>query len=118
MRKIEIKSLVSVFKVSNIEQSIAWYKNWLGEPDVIPMDGVAEYQLSSNSWLQLSCEEKDSIETSSIVVGVEDINQTKKTLDECGIKTSEIIDYEVVLVFDVFDVFDIDGNKITFAKEV
>ena len=51
----------------------------------------------------------------SIVVGVEDINQTKKTLDECGIKTSEIIDYEVVLVFDVFD---IDGNKITFAKEV
>ena len=77
MRKIEIKSLVSVFKVSNIEKSIAWYKNWLGEPDVIPMDGVAEYQLSSNSWLQLSCEEKDSIETSSIVVGVEDINQTK-----------------------------------------
>ena len=115
MRKIEIKSLVSVFKVSNIEKSIAWYKNWLGEPDVIPMDGVAEYQLSSNSWLQLSCEEKDSIEKISIVVGVEDINQTKKTLDECGIKTSEIIDYEVVLVFDVFD---IDGNKITFAKEV
>ena len=115
IRKIEIKSLVSVFKVSNIEQSVAWYKSWLGEPDVIPMNGVAEYQLSSNSWLQLSCEEKDRIEKSSIVVGVEDINQTKKTLDECGIKTSEIIDYEVVLVFDVFD---IDGNKITFAKEV
>ena len=95
MRKIEIKSLVSVFKVSNIEQSVAWYKSWLGEPDVIPM--------------------KDSIEKSSIVVGVEDMNQTKKTLDECGIKTSEIIDYEVVLVFDVFD---IDGNKITFAEEV
>lgn len=115
MRKIEIKSLVSVFKVLNIEQSVAWYKSWLGEPDVIPMDGVAEYQLSSNSWLQLSCEEKDSIETSSIVVGVEDINQTKKILDECDIKTSEIIDYEVVLAFDVFD---IDGNKITFAEEV
>ena len=115
MRKIEIKSLVSVFKVSNIEQSVAWYKKWLGEPDVISMNGVAEYQLSSNSWIQLSCEEKGSIEKNSIVVGVEDINQTKKTLDECGIKTSEIIDYEVVLVLDVFD---IDGNKITFAKEV
>ena len=94
---------------------VARYKKWLGEPDVISMNGVAEYQLSPNSWLQLSCEEKYSIETSSIVVGVEDINQTKKTLDECGIKTSEIIDYEVVLVLDVFD---IDGNKITFAKEV
>ena len=56
MRKIEIKSLVSVFKVSNIEQSVARYKKWLGEPDVILMNGVAEYQLSSNSWRQLSCE--------------------------------------------------------------
>lgn len=62
MRKIEIKSLVSVFKVLNIEQSVAWYTKWLGEPDVIPMNGVAEYQLSPNSWLQLSYEEKDSIE--------------------------------------------------------
>ena len=115
MKLIDIKSIVSVFQVSDIEKSLLWYKKWLGEPDVILMNGVAEYQLSSNSWLQLSCEEKDSIETSSIVVGVEDINQTKKTLDECGIKTSEIIDYEVVLVLDVFD---IDGNKITFAKEV
>lgn len=58
---------------------------------------------------------KGSIEKNSIIVGVEDINSVKKTLDECDIKTSEIIDYEVVLVFDVFD---IDGNKITFAKEV
>ena len=115
MKLIDVKTIVSVFQVSDIEKSLSWYKKWLGAPNVIPMDGVAEYQLSSNSWLQLSCEEKDSIETSSIVVGVEDINQTKKTLDECGIKTSEIIDYEVVLVFDVFD---IDSNKITFAEEV
>ena len=115
MKKIEIKSLVSIFQVSNIEQSLIWYKKWLGEPDVIPMEGTVEYKLNSNAWLQLSCDEENKKETSAIVVGVEDINLTKKILEESEIKTGEIIDYEVVLVFDIFD---IDGNKITFAQEV
>ena len=115
MSKIEIKNLVSVFQVSDIEKSLDWYKKWLGEPDVIPMEGTAEYQIGSNAWLQLSCDEEKEQEKSTIVLGVEDINKTKRTLEECGIETGEIIDYEVVFIFDIFD---IDGNKITLAQEV
>lgn len=115
MRRIKTKNLVSVFQVSDIEQSLKWYKKWLGEPDVIPMEGVAEYQISPNAWLQLSCDEENKQENSAIVLGVEDINMTKRTLEECGVETGEIVDYEVVLIFDIFDV---DGNKITLAQEV
>lgn len=37
MKLIDVKSIVSVFQVSDIEKSLLWYKKWLGEPDVIPM---------------------------------------------------------------------------------
>ena len=115
MGRIKINNLVSVFQVSDIEQSLEWYKKWLGEPDVIPMEGIAEYKLSQNAWLQLSCDEEKGQEKSAIVLGVEDVNMAKRTLEECGIETGKIVDYEVVLIFDIFD---IDGNKITLAQEV
>jgi hypothetical protein len=54
MRKLNIKSFVAVFQVKDIRKSIEWYKKWLGEPDIIPMEGTAEYELTSGTWLQLS----------------------------------------------------------------
>lgn len=33
MKLVQIKSAVTVFLVKDIEQSINWYKQWLGEPD-------------------------------------------------------------------------------------
>lgn len=115
MKKIAMKSLISVFQVSDINQSLNWYKKWLGEPDVIPMEGMAEYQIAPNAWLQLSYDDSNNKKTSTIVIGVEDIHLTQKTLQDNDIKTSEIIDYEVILVVDTFDP---DGNQITFAQEV
>lgn len=115
MKKIEMKNLVNVFQVSEMNESLNWYKKWLGEPDVIPMEGIAEYQIAPNAWLQLSCDESDDKKTSTIVIGVEDIHITQKTLQDNGIETGEIVDYEVVLVVDIFDP---DGNQISFSQEV
>ncbi|MDO5062925.1 MAG: VOC family protein [Peptostreptococcaceae bacterium] len=115
MRAFEIKNVVSVFQVSDMDRALSWYQKWLGEPDVIPMEGVAEYALSESAWLQLSVEEKDKVEGSSIVIGVEDIHKCHEALEKVGIEVGEIIDYEVVLVFDIQDV---DGNRIAFAQEV
>lgn len=114
MKKIAMKSLISVFQVSDIDQSLNWYKKWLGEPDVIPMEGMAEYQITPNAWLQLSCDESSDKKTSTIVIGVEDIHSTHQSLQNNGIEVSDVVDYEVVLVVDTFDP---DGNQITFAQE-
>lgn len=76
---------------------------------------MAEYQIAPNAWLQLSCDDSNNKKTSTIVIGVEDIHLTQKTLQDNGIETSEIVDYEVVLVVDIFDP---DGNQISFSQEV
>ena len=115
MKLINVKSVVSVFQVSDIEKSLSWYKKWLGEPDVIPMEGVAEYELSKDKWLQLSYEGNEKIEKSAIIIGIEDIKSCKETFENNGIKTGEIQDYEIVLVFDIHDP---DRNRISFVQEV
>ena len=115
MKLIDVKSIVSVFQVSDIEKSLLWYKKWLGEPDVVPMEGVAEYELSKDTWLQLSYEGNKNIEKSAIIIGIEDIKSCKETFENNGIKTGEIQDYEIVLVFDIHDP---DGNRISFVQEV
>ena len=115
MKLIDVKTIVSVFQVSDIEKSLPWYKKWLGEPNVVPMEGVAEYQLNKDVWLQLSYEGTEKIEKSSIIIGIEDIKSCKQILGDNGIETGEIQDYEVVLVFDIHDP---DGNRISFAQEL
>ena len=115
MKLIDVKTIVSVFQVSDIEKSLFWYKKWLGEPDVVPMEGVAEYELNKNVWLQLSYEGTEKIEKSSIIIGIEDIKSCKQILGDNGIETGEIQDYEVVLVFDIHDH---DGNRISFVQEL
>ena len=115
MKLIDVKTIVSVFQVSDIEKSLPWYKKWLGEPDVVPMEGVAEYQLNKDVWLQLSYEGTEKIEKSSIIIGIEDIKSCKQILGDNGIETGEIQDYEVVLVFDIYDP---DGNRISFVQEL
>ena len=115
MKLIDVKTIVSVFQVSDIEKSLSWYKKWLGEPDVVPMEGVAEYELNKDVWLQLSYEGTDKIQKSSIIIGIEDIKSCKQILGDNGIETGEIQDYEVVLVFDIYDP---DGNRISFVQEL
>ena len=115
MKLIDVKTIVSVFQVSDIEKSLFWYKKWLGEPDVVPMERVAEYELNKDVWLQLSYEGTEKIEKSSIIIGIEDIKSCKQILGDNGIETGEIQDYEVVLVFDIHDP---DGNRISFAQEL
>ena len=56
MKLIDVKTIISVFQVSDIEKSLSWYKKWLGEPDVVPMEGVAEYEL--NRMFGYSCRMK------------------------------------------------------------
>ena len=53
--------------------------------------------------------------SSSLILGVEDAKECKQVLDQHHIETGELVDYEVVYVFDVLDP---DNNQISFAQEV
>ena len=84
-------SLISVIKVSDYAAALAWYVAWLGEPDEVPMEGMAEWRIADNTWLQL-----DASEGAAHPAG-------------------DIVDWEVVLCCDLHDP---DGNRISLAQVV
>ena len=91
MKLFEMTSLVSVVPVSNYEKALAWYSKWLGELD-------ASNELPDKA---------------NLVIGVNDVLACRNALLAAGVDATEIIDYEVVKACDVFDP---DGNRISFAQ--
>lgn len=115
MPLVDIKSVVSVFQVRDLDSSLAWYGKWLGEPTILPMEGVAEYELSPGTWLQLSSEETSDLGKSGLILGVEDVQKCQQDLERAGLETGPIADYGIVLVLDIYDP---DGNRISFVQEL
>ncbi len=113
-KKLLFNSAVSVFEVSDIKAAIAWYAKWFGQPDATPMENMAEYKLTDTAWLQLTVEDSPEPSKGSLILGIEDARAYRSELIACGIEVGEIIDWGVVLVFDIHDP---DGNRISFAQE-
>lgn len=113
-KKSLFNSVVSVFEVSDIKAAIAWYAKQLGQPDTIPMENTVEYKLTDAAWLQLTVEDSPEPSKGSLILGIEDAQAYRSELIACGIEVGEVIDWGVVLVFDIHDP---DGNRISFAQE-
>ena len=105
-------SLISVIKVSDYAAALAWYGAWLGEPDEVPMEGMAEWRIADNAWLQLDAT-AETVKPSAAIIGVDDLAACRTALLEAGIAVGEIQDWEVVLSCDLHDP---DGNKISLAQ--
>lgn len=99
--------------VSNLEESIQWYKQLLGEVENFsPAEGVMEFKLNDQTWLQLF---EGTQSTGSILrLEVEDIRRQHKRLEKLGVKSTPI---ELVPdVVSYFDFEDPDGNQLSFYK--
>lgn len=113
MKKLfQTSSLVSVLNVSDYTVALTWYSAWLGEPDETPMDGMAEWRIADNAWLQLDAI-AETVKLSAAIIGVDDLAACRTALLEAGIAVGEIQDWEVVLSCDLHDP---DGNKISLAQ--
>ena len=110
--KSQFTNLITVFPVKDVETSLVWYRRWLGETDSIPMEGIAEYQVTDTAWLQLTQEEGNP---ASLILSVDDINKVREDLVNKGLEPSDIMDWEVVLTCQIEDP---DGHTISFAQEV
>lgn len=108
------KSVNAVLPVSDHAAAVAWYTQWIGRaPDVEPMEGVAEWQLVDNAWIQVALN-PDAAGKSSIVVGVEDIDDHVASLARQGVTCGEIQDYDFIKLSELPDP---EGNKINFVWE-
>jgi hypothetical protein len=73
MPESNLKSVVGVLPVVDHAAAVSWYQKWVGRaPDVEPMEGVAEWQLAENAWIQViqvSADPEPAGKT-TVVVGV------------------------------------------------
>jgi hypothetical protein len=108
-------SVVGVLPVTDHATAVEWYQRWIGRgPDVEPMEGVAEWQLAENAWIQVSVD-PDSAGRTTVVVGVGDIEAQRTTCAEAGVAIGDVNDYGFVKTAEAVDPA---GNKILFVQEV
>ena len=104
--------------VRDLDEAIAWYRVALelGEPDQLPMDGLAEFDLGP-FWLQLAvAPELAGQEGLSVTISVKDAAGERQRLAGLGLTASELQHFEGVV--DFFELVDLDQNKIGFVTEL
>jgi catechol 2,3-dioxygenase-like lactoylglutathione lyase family enzyme len=94
----------------------AWYSRVIGrEPDIEPIDRVAEWQIAATAWLQL-IEDADRAGKSAVRFGVDDVAAQTVELNDLGIATGEVV--EIADMVKVIDVVDPDGNEVSFVEDL
>jgi predicted enzyme related to lactoylglutathione lyase len=104
--------------VRDLHLAIAWYQAAfeLGEPDQIPLDGLAEFDLGA-FWLQLAlAPELAGREGISLNISVQDASAEHQGFIDRGLTVTELQRFEGVVEF--FELTDLDGNKIGFVTEL
>lgn len=110
----KFKNVNAVLPVADHAAAVAWYKQWIGrDPDVEPTEGVAEWQIAENAWIQVA-HDPESAGRTSVVIGVEDIESHVAGLTSEGMTVGDIQDYDFIKLSEVVDP---DGNKINFVWE-
>lgn len=103
-------------RVADHEEGQAWYRSLLNkEPDFIPHEGFAEWELIPGCWLQVA-EGTPSLDSGPLRLGVEDIlGEQERIIRELNVGPFEIFSREEVPVkWGTFS--DPWGNRIGFFE--
>lgn len=115
MSESNLLSVVGVLPVTDHTKAVAWYQAWIGRaPDLEPMEGIAEWQLAGNAWIQVTVDPEPA-GRSTVVVGVKDLDAQRAACAAVDVVVSEVADYGFVKTAEALDPA---GNKILFVQEV
>jgi predicted enzyme related to lactoylglutathione lyase len=115
---MKAKAVTVGIPVRDLESAVAWYREAfdLGEPDLVPMEGLVEFDLGP-FWLQLAlAPQLAGQEGISVSISVEAASTEQAKLVERGLVVTEVQRFEGVVEF--FELTDPDGNKIGFVTEL
>jgi catechol 2,3-dioxygenase-like lactoylglutathione lyase family enzyme len=111
-----VVDIAAVVAARDFQAARSWYSRVLGrEPDLEPIDDVAEWQITDSSWLQLVTD-ADRAGKSMVRFGVRDLVTQVETLNDAGIATSAPVVIADMVV--VVDIPDPDGNEVSFVQEL
>jgi hypothetical protein len=109
-----LTSVVGVLPVTDHAKAVTWYQRWIGRaPDVEPMEGIAEWQLAENAWIQVAVDPASAGGT-TVVVGVTDIDAQRAACAAAEVEVGDVNDYGFVKTAEAVDPA---GNKILFVQE-
>ncbi|MFC4555374.1 VOC family protein [Georgenia faecalis] len=115
---MQAKAVTVGIPVRDLERAVAWYRSALelGEPNLRPMDGLAEFNLGP-FWLQLAlAPELAGIAGISVNISVDDATAEHRRFTEMGLQVTPVQRFEGVVEF--FELIDLDGNAIGFVTEL
>ncbi|OLP01163.1 glyoxalase [Mycolicibacterium porcinum] len=113
---IGIKDLAAVICTGRFDEAKAWYSRLLDrEPDLEPVPGVAEWQLTGTAWLQVVTD-PDGAGRSAVRFGVDELDTTVAWLRDNGVVVTE--PQVIADMVAVIDVADPDGNEVSFVAEL
>ncbi|WP_036543594.1 VOC family protein [Nitrincola lacisaponensis] len=116
MSNSNINSVVAVVPVNDQSTAVKWYKKLIGRcADLVPVEGVAEWQLAENAWLQVSTDPERAGRT-TVVIGVNNIDDQCRACALANVSCGEIVEYPDVIR--MIEVTDPDGNKVTFVQDI
>lgn len=110
-----LTSVVGVLPVTDHAKAVKWYEKWIGRaPDLEPTEGIAEWKLAENAWIQVSVDPEFAGRT-TVVGGVKDIDAQRSACAAVKVSVGDVSDYGFVKTADAVDPA---GNKIRFVQEV
>ncbi|MCV7334831.1 MULTISPECIES: VOC family protein [Mycolicibacterium] len=116
MHRIGIKDVAAVIATGRFEEAKAWYTRLLDrEPDLEPVPGVAEWQLTATAWLQVVTDDGGA-GRSAVRFGVDNLGTTVAWLRDNGVSVPE--PQVIADMVAVIDVADPDGNEVSFVAEL
>jgi hypothetical protein len=112
----KFNDIAAVVATRDYSAARSWYSRVIGrEPDLEPVDGVAEWQITATAWLQL-VEDAQSAGKSAVRIGVADLGAQIAELNDSGIAAGEPT--VIADMVRVIDVADPDGNEVSFVEEI
>jgi predicted enzyme related to lactoylglutathione lyase len=114
--RVPVNDIAAVVATRDFATARSWYSHVLGrDPDLEPMDGVAEWQITATAWLQL-VEDAERAGKSAVRFGVSDLAAQIAELNDAGIATAEPV--VIADMVTVVDIADPDGNEVSYVEDI
>ena len=111
---VKFNDIAAVVATRDYTAARSWYSRVIGrEPDLEPVDEVAEWQIAATAWLQLVVD-PDRAGKSMVRIGVVDLAAQIAELNDAGIATGESV--VIADMVKVVDIADPDGNEVSFVQ--
>jgi hypothetical protein len=112
----KFNDIAAVVATRDFASARSWYSRLTGrEPDLEPIDNVAEWQITDTAWLQV-VEDPERAGRTAVRLGVDNLETQIAELNAAGITPGELV--VIADMVKVVDVADPDGNEVSFVQDL